>query len=66
MNIKDIIQHKLAEIIQSTYQIEDPNETRKVQLEIQKNKSDFEGKKFKYSYQYIFNYNNSSRTNSNK
>ena len=43
MNIKDIIQHKLAEIIQSTYQIEDPNETRKVQLEIQKNKSDFEG-----------------------
>ena len=43
MNIKDIIQHKLAEIIQSTYQIEDPNETRKVHLEIQKNKSDFEG-----------------------
>ena len=43
MNIKDIIQHKLAEIIQSTYQIEDPNETRKVQLEIQKNKSGFEG-----------------------
>ena len=43
MHIKDIIQNKLAEIVQSTYQIEDPNETRKVKLEIQQNKSGFEG-----------------------
>ena len=43
MHIKDIIQNKLAEIVQSTYQIEDSNETRKVKLEIQQNKSGFEG-----------------------
>ena len=43
MHIKDIIQNKLSEIVQSTYQIEDSNETRKVKLEIQQNKSGFEG-----------------------
>lgn len=43
MHIKDIIQNKLTEIVQSLYQIEDPNEDRKVKLEIQQNKSGFEG-----------------------
>ena len=37
MNIKELIQNKLSEIIQSSYQIED------VKLEVQKNKTDFEG-----------------------
>lgn len=37
MNIKDIIQHKISEIIQSTYQING------VSLEVQENKSGFEG-----------------------
>ncbi len=37
MNIKDIIQSKITEIIQSVYQIND------VSLEVQQNKTDFEG-----------------------
>lgn len=37
MNIKELIQNKLSEIIQSSYQIED------VKLEVQQNKTDFEG-----------------------
>ncbi|AZI23482.1 arginine--tRNA ligase [Chryseobacterium taklimakanense] len=37
MNIKDTIQHKISEIIQSTYQING------VSLEVQENKSGFEG-----------------------
>lgn len=43
MNIKDIIQNKLAEIIQSLYQIDDVNHRNNLKLDIQKNKSDFEG-----------------------
>lgn len=37
MNIKELIQHKISEIIQSSYQIEG------VTLEVQQNKTDFEG-----------------------
>lgn len=37
MNIKELIQHKISEIIQSSYQIED------ITLEVQQNKTDFEG-----------------------
>ncbi|MBW8360811.1 MAG: arginine--tRNA ligase [Kaistella sp.] len=37
MNIKDLIQHKISEIIRSTYQIND------LQLEVQQNKTEFEG-----------------------
>ena len=37
MNIKHIIEHKIAEIIQTVYQIEP------IKLEVQQNKSDFEG-----------------------
>lgn len=37
MNIKGLIQHKISEIIQSSYQIEG------VTLEVQQNKTDFEG-----------------------
>lgn len=43
MNIKDIIQNKLTEIIQNVFQINDVNQTHHVKLEIQQNKSDFEG-----------------------
>lgn len=37
MNIKDIIEHKLAEVILNVYQLKD------IQLEIQENKTEFEG-----------------------
>lgn len=37
MNIKDLIQHKISEIIRSTYQIND------LKLEVQQNKTEFEG-----------------------
>lgn len=37
MNIKELIQHKISEIIQSSYQIEG------ITLEVQQNKTDFEG-----------------------
>ena len=43
MNIKDLIQHKLTEIIQSHYQLDDQNDPKKVTLEVQQNKTDFEG-----------------------
>ena len=37
MNIKDLIQHKISEVILNVYQLQDVN------LEVQENKSDFEG-----------------------
>lgn len=43
MNIKDIIQNKLAEIITTVFQINDVNQTNYVTLEVQQNKSEFEG-----------------------
>ena len=43
MNIKDIIQNKLAEIIQSVFQIDTVNNRNIVTLEVQQNKSEFEG-----------------------
>lgn len=43
MNIKDLIQHKLAEIIQTNYQLEDQNNPKPVTLEVQQNKTEYEG-----------------------
>ena len=43
MNIKDIIEKKISEIIRSTFQINDVNQTHNVSLEVQQNRSDFEG-----------------------
>ncbi|KIA85445.1 arginine--tRNA ligase [Kaistella jeonii] len=43
MNIKDIIESKISEIIQSIYQINDVNQTNNVSLEVQQNKTGFEG-----------------------
>lgn len=43
MNIKDIIESKISEIIQSIYQINDVNQTNNVRLEVQQNKTGFEG-----------------------
>lgn len=43
MNIKDIIQNKLADIIETVFQIDDVNNRNNITLEIQQNKSEFEG-----------------------
>ncbi len=43
MNIKDIIQNKIAEIIQNVYQIDDVNQRNNITLEVQQNKTGFEG-----------------------
>jgi len=43
MNIKDIIQDKLKEIIATVFQIDGLNITDTVTLEVQQNKTDFEG-----------------------
>lgn len=43
MNIKDIIQNKLAEIVASVFQINDVNQHNTVTLEVQQNKTEFPG-----------------------
>lgn len=43
MNIKDIIQNKLAEIVNTVFQIDDVNQRNNLTLEVQQNKSEFEG-----------------------
>lgn len=43
MNIKDLIQKKLQEIIQTNYQLDDQNDPKKVTLEVQKTNPDHEG-----------------------
>ena len=43
MNIKDIIEDKIAEVIQSVFQIDDVNHPNSIKLEVQQNKSEFEG-----------------------
>ena len=43
MNIKDIIEDKIAEVIQSVFQIDDVNHPNSINLEVQQNKSEFEG-----------------------
>lgn len=43
MNIKHIIQEKLAEIITNVFQIDDVNKTNKITLDVQQNKTDFDG-----------------------
>lgn len=43
MNIKNIIEDKIYEVIQSVFQINDVNHTNPIKLEVQQNKSGFEG-----------------------
>lgn len=43
MNIKDIIENKIDEVIQNVFQIDDLNHKHNVKLEVQQNKSGFEG-----------------------
>ena len=43
MNIKDIIEHKIAEVIKNVFQIDDVNQRNNIKLEVQQNKSEFEG-----------------------
>lgn len=43
MNIKDLIQNKLQEIIQTNYQLDDQNDPKKLTLEVQKTNPDHEG-----------------------
>ena len=43
MNIKDIIQDKLAEIIHTVFQINDVNKTNNITLDVQQNKTEYEG-----------------------
>ncbi|KEY18316.1 arginine--tRNA ligase [Kaistella antarctica] len=43
MNIKDIIQAKLAEIIHTVFQINDVNKTNEITLDVQQNKTEYEG-----------------------
>ncbi|OWK74721.1 arginine--tRNA ligase [Flavobacteriaceae bacterium JJC] len=43
MNIKDIIEHKIAEVIQNVFQIDDANQRNNIKLEVQQNKTEFEG-----------------------
>ncbi|WP_226063301.1 arginine--tRNA ligase [Kaistella polysaccharea] len=43
MNIKDIIQTKLADIVATVFQINDVNKTNHVTLDVQQNKTEFEG-----------------------
>ena len=43
MNIKNIIQDKLAEIIHTVFQINDVNKTNNITLDVQQNKTEYEG-----------------------
>lgn len=43
MNIKETIHHKLTEIVQSLYQLDDQNDPKKVQLEVQETNPDHDG-----------------------
>ena len=43
MNIKEIIQNKVAEIIENVFQIDDVNQRNNITLDVQQNKSEFEG-----------------------
>ena len=43
MNIKEIIQDKLAEIIHTVFQINDVNKTNDITLDVQQNKTEYEG-----------------------
>ena len=43
MNIKEIIQNKLTEIIQTVFQIDDVNKTNVITLDVQQNKTEYEG-----------------------
>ena len=43
MNTKEIIEHKIAEVIQNVFQIDDVNKRNSVTLEVQQNKTGFEG-----------------------
>ena len=43
MNIKNIIQDKLAEIIHTVFQINDVNKTNDITLDVQQNKTEYEG-----------------------
>lgn len=43
MNIKEIIQDKLAEIIKTVFQVDNVNDRNNVTLDVQQNKTEFEG-----------------------
>ena len=43
MNIKDSIENKIAEVVQNVFQIDDVNQRNNVKLEVQQNKTGFEG-----------------------
>ncbi|WP_304343455.1 arginine--tRNA ligase [Chryseobacterium koreense] len=43
MNIKETIHHKLTEIVQSLYQLDDQNDPKKVKLEVQETNPDHDG-----------------------
>ena len=43
MNIKDSIENKIAEVVQNVFQIDDVNQRNSVTLEVQQNKTGFEG-----------------------
>ena len=43
MNTKEIIEDKIAEVIQTVFQIDDVNQSNTVKLEVQQNKTGFEG-----------------------
>ena len=43
MNIKEIIQEKLAEIIKTVFQVDNVNDRNNVTLDVQQNKTEFEG-----------------------
>ena len=43
MNIKEIIQNKLAEIVETVFQIDDVNQRNTVTLDVQQNKTEYEG-----------------------
>lgn len=43
MNIKDIIENKIAEVIENVFQIDDVNDRNNIKLEAQQNKTEYEG-----------------------
>ena len=43
MNIKDSIENKIAEVVQNVFQIDDVNQSNNTKLEVQQNKTGFEG-----------------------
>ena len=43
MNIKEIIQNKLAEIVETVFQIDDVNQRNNLTLDVQQNKTEYEG-----------------------